>query len=150
MEQNQNPDYMHPEGKGISGENVYGEAGSREGMSAMKEKASQQAVALKERVSEKARDYSSQARQKADEARGKASTGLRSTSRRMQDLAQYLEEHDANEMSQAALRSSKEVVRKHPGKSLLAGLVVGMLLGQLSGMVVGMVVGGRRRRFTLR
>lgn len=145
MEQNQNPDYMHPEGKAVSGENAYGEAGTtgREGMSAMKEKAGQQAIALKERVSGKARDYSSQARQKADEARGKASTGLRNTSRRMQDLARYLEEHDANEMSQAALRSSKEMVRKHPGKSLLAGMIVGMLIGRVLG-----IGGGRRRQFT--
>jgi ElaB/YqjD/DUF883 family membrane-anchored ribosome-binding protein len=144
-EQNQTPDYMHPEGKAASGENAYGETGTtgREGMSAMKEKAGQQAVALKERVSEKARGYSSQARQKADEARGKASTGLRNTSRRMQDLAQYLEEHDANEMSQAALRSSQEMVRKHPGKSLLVGMVVGMLIGRIFGMG-----GGRRSQFT--
>jgi len=34
-------------------------------------------------------------------------------------------------MSESALRSSQELIRKHPGKSILAGILLGILVGRL-------------------
>lgn len=125
-----------------TGESAYRTTGPGRKMNEMKEKASQQAVAIKEKVGERARTYGNQMKEKVDQTRGKAAGGLRTTSQRINNLALYLEEHDANDMSEALARSSKELVRKNPGKSLLAGLVVGLLIGRLFSM------GGGQYRYT--
>jgi len=75
--------------------------------------------------------------QRIDNARGKTSAGLRTTSQRIQNLALYMEEHDAKDMSDAVVRTSKELVRKHPGKSLIAGLLFGVLVGRIFSMGSG-------------
>ena len=56
-----------------------------------------------------------------------ARQGLTVTSRRVGDFATYLEERDSQQMWE----DSKEVVRRHPGKSLIAGLCVGLLVGRI-------------------
>jgi len=100
-------------------------------MTAVKDKVSEQASELKGRFSEQASNLSNQLTQRIDNARGKTSAGLRTTSQRIQNLALYMEEHDAKDMSEAVVRTSKELIRKHPGKSLIAGLVLGMLVGRI-------------------
>jgi|GEM_PF-6296486 len=100
-------------------------------VTAVKDKVSEQASELKGRFSEQASNLSNQLTQRIDNARGKTSAGLRTTSQRIQNLALYMEEHDAKDMSEAVVRTSKELIRKHPGKSLIAGLVLGMLVGRI-------------------
>lgn len=98
---------------------------------ALKDKASQQATVLKEKLSEQVRTYGGQMREKADVARGKASVGLRTTSERFRNWANYLESHDANDMSDAVVETSREMIRKHPGKSLLVAAGIGLLIGRV-------------------
>lgn len=122
---------------GADNTEIYSDTGSSapgSKMNEVKEKASQQAVAIKEKVAEKTRVYGTQMKEKVDQTRGKAAGGLRTTSERINNLALYLEEHDAQDMSEAVARNSKELVRKNPGKSLIAGLVVGLLIGRIFSM----------------
>jgi ElaB/YqjD/DUF883 family membrane-anchored ribosome-binding protein len=100
-------------------------------ISAVKDKVSEQATELKGKLSAQANNLSNQLTQKIDNARGKTSAGLRNTSQRIQNLAMYVEEHDAKDMSEAVARTSQELIRKHPGKSILVGLVIGMLVGRI-------------------
>jgi len=99
--------------------------------SELKGRFSEQASELKGRFKEQTSNISTQLTQRIDDARGKTSAGLRTTSQRIQNLALYMEEHDAKDMSEAVVRTSKELIRKHPGKSLIAGLVLGMLVGRI-------------------
>lgn len=100
-------------------------------ITAVKDRVSEQATELKGKISEQASNLGNQLSQRIDNARGKTSAGLRTTSQRIQNLAMYVEEHDAKDMSEAVVRTSKELVRKHPGKSILVGLALGMLFGRL-------------------
>lgn len=109
-------------------------------VTAVKDKVTEQTNELRGKLSEQASTISNQLTQRIDNARGKTSAGLRNTSQRIQNLALYMEEHDAKDMSDAVVRTSKELVRKHPGKSLLAGLLFGMLVGRIFSM-------GSARRF---
>ena len=104
---------------------------ARGGISAVKDRVADQASDLKNKISSQANSLGNQLGQRIDNARGKTSARLRNTSERLQHLANYVDEHDARDMSQAVVNSSREVVRKHPGKSLLVGLVVGVLLGRM-------------------
>ena len=133
MEQYRNGDYIPELEPTVPGENAYREhaATRADKIAATKEKASRQATALKERVSETARNYGSQVQEQVDIARGRASISLRGTSRRMHKLADYLDAHDARDMSESAIRGSQELVRRHPGKLLLTGLIAGILLGKM-------------------
>lgn len=100
-------------------------------ITAVKDRVSGQASELKGKLSEQANNLSNQLSQKIDNARGKTSAGLRTTSQRIQNLAMYVEEHDAKDMSEAVVRTSKAMISKHPGKSLLVGIVLGVLVGRL-------------------
>jgi ElaB/YqjD/DUF883 family membrane-anchored ribosome-binding protein len=106
----------------------------RENLNDVKDKLSDTAGTLKGKMSQQAKTYGSQLTQKIDQARGKTSERLRNTSDRIQNLAMYVEEHDAKDMSEAAMRNSQELIRKHPGKSLLVGIGIGILVGRLFGM----------------
>lgn len=103
-------------------------------ITAVKDRVSEQATELKGKISEQANQLGSQLSQRIDNARGKTSAGLRTTSQRIQNLAMYVEEHDAKDMSEAVVRTSKEMIRKHPGKSILVGMVLGMLVGRIFSM----------------
>ncbi len=102
----------------------------KERVRSAKEKVTQQADSLKERWNAQADQWGNQFNRGIDTARGKTSAGLRTTSQRIQNLAVYMEEHDAQHMSETAVRSSREFVRKHPGRSLLFGMLAGLLLGR--------------------
>lgn len=97
----------------------------------MKDNVSKQAVAMKDRLSVQAGQLGNQLSQRVDYARGKASNRLRSTSQKLHNLAIYVEEHNARDISDAVLRSSRDVIRKHPGRSILVGIVAGLLLGRV-------------------
>lgn len=137
-----------------SNSQIYGETGAESGknnklkadikdsITAVKDKVSEQATDLRGKFNEQtselrgklndqASTISNQLTQKIDDARGKTSAGLRNTSQRIQNLALYMEEHDAKDMSDAVVKTSKELIRKHPGKSLLVGLLAGMLVGRI-------------------
>lgn len=101
------------------------------GLTAVKEKVNSQASELKGKLRDQATSLGSQIGQKIDNARGKTSAQLRTTSRKFENMASYVEKNDAKDMSNALLHSSQELVRKHPGKSILAGLIVGVVLGRL-------------------
>jgi ElaB/YqjD/DUF883 family membrane-anchored ribosome-binding protein len=124
------------------GTNNYGETNNtdsattkvKDNITAVKDKVSEQAADLKDKLSAQASNIGNQLTQKIDGARGKTSAGLRNTSQRIQNLALYMEEHDAKDMSEAVVRTSKELVRKHPGKSLLVGLIAGLLVGRIFSM----------------
>jgi ElaB/YqjD/DUF883 family membrane-anchored ribosome-binding protein len=103
----------------------------KDNVTAVKERVSEQANELKGKISAQASNLSNQLGQKIDDARGKTSARLRNTSQKIQNLAVYMEEHDAKDMSESALRSSQELIRKHPGKSILAGILLGLLVGRL-------------------
>jgi ElaB/YqjD/DUF883 family membrane-anchored ribosome-binding protein len=103
----------------------------KENLSGIKDKVSEQAAGLKGKITDQAKTYGSQLTQKIDNARGKTSAGLRSTSDRINNLAMYVEEHDARDMSEAVVKTSQELIRKHPGKSLVVGLVIGMVVGRI-------------------
>lgn len=90
----------------------------------------QQATALKDRINEQAGQVSNRLAQRIDQVRGRASTRLRNTSQKLHNLAIYVEEHDARDISQALFRSSRDMIRKHPGRSLVIGVVAGLLLGR--------------------
>ena len=109
-------------------------ANVKNNITAVKDKVSEQAADLKDKLSAQASTFGNQITQKIDNARGKTSAGLRTTSQRIQNLAMYMEEHDAKDMSDAVVRTSKELVRKHPGKSLLVGLIAGLLVGRIFSM----------------
>ncbi len=106
----------------------------KENITAVKEKVTEQANELREKLNEQATTLSNQLTQRIDTARGKTSAGLRNTSQRIQNLALYMEEHDAKDMSDAVVRTSRELIRKHPGKSLLVGLIAGVLVGRIFSM----------------
>jgi ElaB/YqjD/DUF883 family membrane-anchored ribosome-binding protein len=106
----------------------------KDNITAVKERVTEQAADLKDKLSAQASTLGNQLTQKIDNARGKTSAGLRTTSQRIQNLAMYMEEHDAKDMSEAVVRTSKELVRKHPGKSLLVGLIAGLLVGRIFSM----------------
>jgi len=103
-------------------------------VAAVKDKVSEQTSELRGKLNEQASNLSNQLSQRIDSARGKTSAGLRNTSQRIQNLALYMEEHDAKDMSDAVVRTSKELIRKHPGKSMVAGLILGMLVGRIFSM----------------
>jgi len=103
----------------------------KDNITAVKDKVTEQASDLKDKLAAQANTLGTQLTQKIDTARGKTSAGLRTTSQRIQNLAMYMEEHDAKDMSDAVARTSKELVRKHPGKSLLVGLLAGILVGRI-------------------
>lgn len=100
-------------------------------VTAVKDRVTAQASDLKEKITAKTSDLGNQLTQKIDSARGKTSAGLRTTSERMQNLALYMDEHDAKDMSDAVVSTTKELIRKHPGKSLLVGLIAGLLVGRI-------------------
>jgi len=106
----------------------------KDGVTAIKDKVGEQAAGIKDKLSEQAKTYGTQLTQKIDGARGKTSAGLKTTSQRIQNLAMYVEEHDAKDMSQAVVRSSKELIRENPGKSLLVGMALGLLFGRIFSM----------------
>ena len=108
-----------------------GKENLKESITAVKDKVTGQASELRGKLNEQATNISNQLTQRIDNARGKTSAGLRTTSQRIQNLAIYMEEHDAKDMSEAVVRTSKELIRKHPGKSLLIGLAAGMLFGRI-------------------
>jgi ElaB/YqjD/DUF883 family membrane-anchored ribosome-binding protein len=121
-------------------ENTYGATNStdnnvtssvKNNITAVKDKVAEQATDLKEKLSAQASTLGSQLSQKIDTARGKTSAGLRTTSQRIQNLAMYVEEHDAKDMSDAVVSTSRELIRKHPGKSILVGLLAGILVGRI-------------------
>jgi hypothetical protein len=93
----------------------------KDNITAVKERVTEQAADLKDKLSAQASTLGNQLTQKIDNARGKTSAGLRTTSQRIQNLAMYMEEHDAKD-------------RKHPGKSLLVGLIAGLLVGRIFSM----------------
>lgn len=101
------------------------------GLTAVKERVNEQAGELRGKLREQATSLGSQLGQKIDDARGKTSAQLRNTSQRIESLAVYVETKDAKGMSDDLLRSSQAVIRKHPGKSLLIGLLAGLVLGRL-------------------
>jgi ElaB/YqjD/DUF883 family membrane-anchored ribosome-binding protein len=101
------------------------------GLTAVKEKVNTQTAELKGKLRDQANSLGSQIGQKIDNARGKTSEQLRTTSRKFENMASYVENNDAKDMSNALLHSSQDLVRKHPGKSILAGLIVGVVLGRL-------------------
>lgn len=101
------------------------------GLTAVKDKVNEQASEIKGKLRSQANNLGTQLGQKIDNARGKTSTRLRNTSQRIESLASYVENNDAKDMSSALLHSSQDLIRKHPGKSILVGLVVGALLGRL-------------------
>lgn len=121
----------------INGANAYSDTGAPQtGKSAtsvkdMKEKMADQASQVKDKLTQQATTIGNQLTERIDGARGKTSAGLRKSSERIQNLAMYVEEHDARDMSDAVVRTSKEMVRKYPGRSLLAGMVVGLLVGRI-------------------
>jgi ElaB/YqjD/DUF883 family membrane-anchored ribosome-binding protein len=106
-------------------------ANVKNNITAVKDKVTGQAGELKDKLAAQANTLGTQLTQKIDTARGKTSAGLRTTSQRIQNLAMYVEEHDAKDMSDAVVRTSTELVRKHPGKSLLVGLLAGILVGRI-------------------
>jgi ElaB/YqjD/DUF883 family membrane-anchored ribosome-binding protein len=108
-----------------------GEATMQQKVREVTDKVNQQAVALKERINEQAGQVGNRLAQRIDQVRGRTSTRLRNTSQKLHNLAIYVEEHDARDISQAVLRSSREMIRKHPGRSIVIGLVAGLLLGRL-------------------
>lgn len=89
-----------------------------------------QAIGLKERLTEQTRSYGGQLADKIDNARGKTSATLHTTSDQIKTLAMYVEEHDTRDMSEAVIRTSSNLIRKHPGKSIIAGVIIGLLLGR--------------------
>jgi ElaB/YqjD/DUF883 family membrane-anchored ribosome-binding protein len=109
----------------------------KSGVTAVKDRVTGQASELRGKLNEQAATIGTQLTQRIDNARGKTSAGLRNTSQRIQNLALYMEEHDAKDMSEAVVRTSKELVRKHPGKSLIAGLLFGVLVGRIFSMGSG-------------
>jgi ElaB/YqjD/DUF883 family membrane-anchored ribosome-binding protein len=110
------------------------ESDVKNGVTAVKDRVTEQATELRGKFNEQAATIGTQLTQRIDNARGKTSAGLRTTSERIQNLALYMEEHDAKDMSEAVVRTSKELVRKHPGKSLIAGLLFGVLVGRIFSM----------------
>ncbi|WP_303673642.1 DUF883 family protein [Vampirovibrio chlorellavorus] len=115
-------------------ENSYGtdtSAKSKEGLTAVKERVSEQANEIKGKLKEQASSLGNQLGQKIDSARGKTSAQLRNTSQRIGHWASYVESKDAKDMSDDLLRSSRELIRQHPGKSLIIGLLAGIFLGRL-------------------
>jgi ElaB/YqjD/DUF883 family membrane-anchored ribosome-binding protein len=125
-----------------SGKNNKLKTDIKDSITAVKEKVSEQATDLRGKFNEQtselrgklndqASTISNQLTQKIDDARGKTSAGLRNTSQRIQNLALYMEEHDAKDMSDAVVKTSKELIRKHPCKSLLVGVLAGMLVGRI-------------------
>lgn len=101
------------------------------GLTAVKERVNEQASELKGKLREQASSLTNQLGQKIDSARGKTSAQLRNTSKHIGNLATYVETKDAKGMSDDLLRSSREMIRKNPGKSLIIGLLAGVLLGRL-------------------
>ncbi len=73
------------------------------------------------------RDLETRLGQGMEQAREKTSAGLEATSRRVESMAEYLEQHDSRQM----LEDMKVVVRRNPGKSMIAGLLVGLFVGRL-------------------
>lgn len=130
MEQNFNPDFT----ENTTNEEFASNSNSNNGVTAVKEKVTKQAINLRDKLNEQAKTYGTQLTEKIDSARGRTSAGLRSTSERMQNLALYMDEHDAKDMSDAVVRTSKELIRKNPGKSLLVGMAVGLLIGRVFSM----------------
>lgn len=94
------------------------------------DKVNQQAIAMKERINEQAGQVGNRLAQGIDQARGRTSSRLRNTSQKLHNLAVYMEEHDARDISQALLRSSRDVIRRHPGRSIIVGVIAGLLLGR--------------------
>lgn len=103
----------------------------KETVTAVKDKMSD----VKQRVTEQVSQLSSQMNQRIDDTRVKGAAGLRSTSERLSqklnNVATYMEEHNAQDMSDAVVQTSKELVRKNPGKSLIAGVLFGVLIGRI-------------------
>ena len=97
----------------------------------MRENVNKQASALKERFSEQAEQVSSQLAQRIDHARGKTSNQLRNTSQKLHNLAIYVEEHDARDMSKALFRNTRDTIRRNPGRSILFGIIAGLVLGRV-------------------
>jgi ElaB/YqjD/DUF883 family membrane-anchored ribosome-binding protein len=109
--------------------------GVRKNLNEAKDAITGQAIGLKDKLTEQTKVYGNQLVNKIDNARGKTSAGLRRTSDRINSLAMYVEAHDTRDISQALLRSGTDLVRKHPGKSLLAGVLLGLLLGRRASLV---------------
>ncbi len=109
----------------------------KNGLTAVKDKVNEQAVELKGKLRDQANTLGNQIGEKIDNARGKTSVKLRNTSQRIDNWAAYVENNNAKDMSDALAKSSQELVRKHPGKSILAGLVVGLILGRLFAIPMG-------------
>jgi len=104
--------------------------GVRKNLNEAKDAITGQAIGLKDKLTEQTKVYGSQLVNKIDNARGRTSAGLRRTSDRINSLAMYVEEHDTRDISQALLRASTDMIRKHPGKSILVGVLLGLFLGR--------------------
>ncbi len=82
-------------------------------------------------ASDKASQMSSQVNQKVDNLaeniKSKTNKAVESTSRGIDRVTMYFKEKD----SQAMMSDLQQVVRQHPGKSLISGLILGVLVGRI-------------------
>ena len=97
----------------------------------MKEKLVEQAKGVKEKMMSQANQMGEQLATKIDSTRERTAEGLKTTSKRIDRLAMYIQAHDSKQMSEALMKNSQQYVRQNPGKSLVFGLVAGVLLGRL-------------------
>jgi ElaB/YqjD/DUF883 family membrane-anchored ribosome-binding protein len=81
---------------------------------------------VKNRLSGQANELGQKMGQKMDVARERTSQTLQTTSRRLDQVANYLHDNNYQDM----LQSTRQMVSAHPGKSLLVFLGIGFLLGR--------------------
>lgn len=65
--------------------------------------------------------------QMTSQMRSKTSKALDSTTRNLDQMATYIREKDMDAMA----RDLQHVIRQHPGRSVVAGLVLGVLVGRI-------------------
>ena len=80
-----------------------------------------------DKLSSQAKDVAGQVADKVDDLKGKASTAVETAKSKVSDVKSYLQEGDAN----TYWSDFRTVIKQHPGKSLIGGLVVGMLVGRV-------------------
>jgi ElaB/YqjD/DUF883 family membrane-anchored ribosome-binding protein len=82
-------------------------------------------------VADRSQHMSSQINEKVDSLaenlKSKTNQAVESTSRGIDRMTMYFKEKD----SQAMMEDLQQLVRKHPGKSLVSGVVLGVLLGKI-------------------
>lgn len=152
----QNPSSQSPDMPGTPGQETSGQAGPQGQEQGPGEGATATATKVKENVKEKfnqgthkvregiessrqatssrlrnashgIRDLETRLGQGMEQAREKTSAGLEATSRRVESMAEYLEQHDSRQMWE----DMKVVVRRNPGRSVIAGLLVGLFVGRI-------------------